>query len=81
MKIAAIDTLRPDSHPNLLWVEIHTDEGLAGLGETFYGAAQAEAPIHAYVALRLLGDDPLAIERQCARRGMCRSRRTTAPGR
>ncbi|HSE78787.1 MAG TPA: mandelate racemase/muconate lactonizing enzyme family protein [Alphaproteobacteria bacterium] len=67
MKIAAIDTLRLESHPNLLWVEVHTDQGLIGLGETFYGAAQAEAQIHAYIAPILVGDDPLAIERHWRR--------------
>ena len=63
MKITAIETIRTESHPNILWVEIHTDQGLAGLGETFYGAAQAEAHIHAYLAPILLGRDPRPIER------------------
>lgn len=63
MKINAIETLRIQEHPNLLWVQLHTDEGLIGLGETFWGACTVEAHIHEYAASRLLGRDPLAIDR------------------
>jgi galactonate dehydratase len=62
MKITAIETLRIAEHPNLLWVHVHTDEGLVGLGETFYGAAAVEGHIHEVVAPRLIGADPLAID-------------------
>ena len=48
--------------PNLLLVEIKTDEGSVGLGETFYGPASAEAHIHEIIAPYLLGKDPLNIE-------------------
>ena len=37
MKVKSIDTIRIEEFPNLLFVEIKTDEGLIGLGETFYG--------------------------------------------
>ena len=36
MKVTAIETIRLEEFPNLLWVEVETDEGLVGLGETFY---------------------------------------------
>src|ERR1700733_5740175 len=36
---------------------------LVGLGETFYGAGAVEAHIHETLAQRLLGRDPLQIER------------------
>ncbi len=62
MKVTAIETLRLDEFPNLLWVQVYTDQGLIGLGETFYGIATAEAHIHEFVAPRLLGADPLLIE-------------------
>ena len=62
MKITAIETLRIAEHPNLLWVHVHTDAGLIGLGETFYGAAAVEAHIHEIVAPRLIGADPLSID-------------------
>ena len=62
MKITAIETLRLDEFPNLLWVHVHTDEGLVGLGETFFGPAAAEAYIHESASPRLLGQDPLRID-------------------
>lgn len=63
MKITKIETLRAEEHPNILWVKVHTNEGLYGLGETFWGAETVEAHIHEFVAPRLLGRDPLAIDR------------------
>lgn len=63
MKVVQIDTLRLDEFPNLLFVEVHTDEGLAGLGETFFGAKAVEAYIHETAASYLLGKDPLCIDR------------------
>ena len=43
MKITAVETIRLGEFPNLLWVHIHTDEGLIGLGETFFGPRAVEA--------------------------------------
>lgn len=63
MKITQIETLRVEEHPNILWVRVRTDEGVAGLGETFWGAQTVEAYLHESVAPRLLGRDPLAIDR------------------
>src|SRR5260221_8476492 len=62
MKITALETLRTDEFSNILWVRVHTDAGLIGLGETFYGAGAVEAQIHDTFAGRLLGRDPLHIE-------------------
>ena len=36
MKITRIETIWLDEQPNTTWVRIHTDDGLIGLGETFY---------------------------------------------
>jgi galactonate dehydratase len=63
MRITRIDTLRLEEFPNLLFVHVHTDEGLVGLGETFFGAQAVEAYVHESVAPYLLGKDPLQIER------------------
>jgi galactonate dehydratase len=66
MKVTGIETVRTDEFPNLLWVRIATDEGLTGLGETFYGPAAAEAHIHGLIAPYLMGKDPRQIERHQA---------------
>ena len=63
MKIEAIETLRLSEFGNLLWVHLHTDTGIVGLGETFFGPQAVEAHIHETVAPLLLGRDPLEIER------------------
>jgi L-alanine-DL-glutamate epimerase-like enolase superfamily enzyme len=57
-RISAIRTLRWQTQPNCLWVEIETDSGVVGLGETFYGAAAVEAIVHDMIAPLLLGKDP-----------------------
>jgi L-alanine-DL-glutamate epimerase-like enolase superfamily enzyme len=62
MKISRIETLRLGEFPNLLFVLVHTDEGLVGLGETFFGARAAEAYVHETAAPYLLGKDPLQID-------------------
>jgi len=62
MKITALETLRLGEFPNLIWVRLHTDEGLVGLGETFFGANEVAAYLHETAAVRLLGKDPSAID-------------------
>jgi galactonate dehydratase len=62
VKITEIETVRIAEHPNLTWVLVRTDEGLVGLGETFYGAAAVEGYLHEIAAPRLLGRDPLSID-------------------
>src|SRR6478609_7046703 len=62
VKITALETILLDEFPNLLWVQIHTDTGHVGIGETFYGARAVEAHIHETLAPRLLAADPLRIE-------------------
>lgn len=67
MKISALETIRLEEFPNLLWVRVFTDQGVSGLGETFYGAQAVEAHIHETLAPMLLGADPLRIEHLNAR--------------
>jgi L-alanine-DL-glutamate epimerase-like enolase superfamily enzyme len=62
LKITGVETVRVAEHPNLSWVQVHTDAGLVGLGETFYGARAVEAYIHETAAPLLLGRDPLQID-------------------
>ena len=33
MKITGFETIWLEEFPNLCWVEVHTDEGLTGLGD------------------------------------------------
>jgi L-alanine-DL-glutamate epimerase-like enolase superfamily enzyme len=63
VKITGVETVCIDALPNLTYVRIHTDEGLIGLGETFFGAQAVTAWIHETAAGYLLGKDPLQIER------------------
>lgn len=63
MKITAIETIWLEEFSNLLWVQVHTDEGLVGLGETFFGPRAVAAYIHESAAPRLLGQDPLLIDK------------------
>jgi L-alanine-DL-glutamate epimerase-like enolase superfamily enzyme len=62
MKITALETIRTEELPNILWVQVHTDEELIGLGETFFGAETVETYIHEYAAPRLIGQDPSRID-------------------
>jgi galactonate dehydratase len=63
MKITAVETVQLAEVSNLVWVEVHTDEGLVGLGETFRNPEATVAYVHETVAPYLLGQDPLLIER------------------
>jgi galactonate dehydratase len=46
-----------------LWVRIHTDEGLIGLGESYPNAEAEAAIVHSRLAAVLLGRDPSAIDK------------------
>jgi L-alanine-DL-glutamate epimerase-like enolase superfamily enzyme len=70
MKITKIETIRlrrgltvHAGQIGYLWVRIHTDRGLVGLGETYPHPASEEAVILDRLAPKLIGRDPLAIER------------------
>ena len=63
MKITAIETINLEQFPNVLWVQVHTDEGVVGLGETFYAVEPAIAHIHQTIAPYLLGANPLQIDK------------------
>ena len=70
MKITAVETIYLprgiDVHVGAityLWVRIHTDEGLIGLGESYPNAEAEAAIVHSRLAAVLLGRDPSAIDR------------------
>ena len=61
-KIVCLRTVRIAERPNLIWLELETDDGLVGLGESFRGAQATEAVIHEQVAPWLIGRDARWIE-------------------
>jgi galactonate dehydratase len=61
-RIIALRTIRIAERPNLIWLEIETEEGLTGLGESFRGAQAVEAVLHEQVAPWLIGRDARQIE-------------------
>ncbi|MBA2248094.1 MAG: mandelate racemase/muconate lactonizing enzyme family protein [Chloroflexia bacterium] len=63
MRVTAVETLRLDEFSNIIFVRVHTDAGIVGLGETWFGAQAVEAYIHETVAPYLLGKSPLHIDR------------------
>ena len=66
MKIVAVETLRPAVQPNLLFLQLHTDDGTVGLGESFFGARAVEAYLHetaADVVLRATDPTPEGMAR------------------
>jgi L-alanine-DL-glutamate epimerase-like enolase superfamily enzyme len=62
MKIVALETVQLEEFPNLVWLRLHTEDGLIGLGETFFGADEVAAYLHHSAAPRLLGRDATAID-------------------
>src|SRR4029077_1953569 len=70
MKITAVETIYLPRGISVhvgaityLWVRIHTDEGLIGLGETDQNREGEAAIVHSRLATVLLGRDPGAIDR------------------
>jgi galactonate dehydratase len=63
VKIIALETVQAPAYSNMVWVRLHTDEGLVGLGETFRNPQATVAYLHETCAPYLLGQDPLRIER------------------
>ncbi|MEQ9815328.1 MAG: mandelate racemase/muconate lactonizing enzyme family protein [Azospirillaceae bacterium] len=59
MRIVALETLYHRSRPNVVYLRLETDDGIVGLGETFYGGEAVAAYAHEAIAPLLLGVDPL----------------------
>ncbi len=62
LKITAVETILDPERPLLLWVRVHTDAGLVGLGETFQSPEAVAGIIHGTLAKVLIGQDPTRIE-------------------
>jgi galactonate dehydratase len=63
MRLVELRTIRLSDWPSLGWVELVTDEGIVGLGETTLHLDAVEGYLHEVAAPRILGDDPRDIER------------------
>jgi len=63
VKIEKIETIWLDEYPHTLWLRIHTNDGLIGLGETFYAPRAVAAIIHDVLANLLIGQSAFDIER------------------
>ncbi len=62
MKITQIETIRVGQFPDLIFVQVHTDNGIIGLGETWYAASTVEAAIHDHFGPLLIGRNAEDIE-------------------
>jgi L-alanine-DL-glutamate epimerase-like enolase superfamily enzyme len=62
MIISAVETLRIAERPNLVWVRLRTEEGITGLGESWFGSGPVETDVHERIAPLLVGEDPACIE-------------------
>jgi galactonate dehydratase len=66
VKITKLETVWLDAHPHTLWLRIHTDDGLIGLGETYYAPRAVAALIHDVLANLLIGRSAFDIEQHWA---------------
>src|ERR1700722_17352980 len=62
MRIIGVETIQAQAYGNLVWVQLHTDDGIVGLGETFRNPQATIAYIHETCAPFLIGQDPLHRE-------------------
>ncbi|MBW3536953.1 MAG: mandelate racemase/muconate lactonizing enzyme family protein [Actinobacteria bacterium] len=56
--VTAVQTLRLAAHPDYIWVQIETDDGFVGTGETMPRVGPVERVVHDVLAPLLLGGDP-----------------------
>lgn len=62
MKITKVETIHVGEFANILFVQIHTNEGLVGLGDTYYTPETTRTFIHEVGAPMLIGHDPRDVE-------------------
>jgi L-alanine-DL-glutamate epimerase-like enolase superfamily enzyme len=61
-RLERIETIRLESQPNILWVEVTDENGVTGLGETYYVPGAVEAVLHDVIGPLVLGTDAQRIE-------------------
>jgi len=62
-QIRTVRSIRLPDRANLIWVEIETEDGLTGLGETFRAPVAVEGALHDLLVPLILGQDSRQIER------------------
>jgi L-alanine-DL-glutamate epimerase-like enolase superfamily enzyme len=67
MRLTELITIRREELPSLGWLQLVTDEGIIGLGETCLHLDAVEGYLHEVAAPRLLGEEPRDIERHARR--------------
>jgi len=65
MRVTAIETIRQPDRPAYLWLQIHTDEGLIGLGEAQRGIEAVDAILHGSAAAAHCAASSIAAPRRC----------------
>ena len=68
MKVTGLETILVGEFPNLCYVRVHTDEGVSGLGETFFGAEAVSAWVHETAAVLPARQGPAPDRRATGRR-------------
>jgi L-alanine-DL-glutamate epimerase-like enolase superfamily enzyme len=61
--VQAIETVRWQAQPNLVWVRVLTSAGAVGLGETYYLPGAVESVVHDLAADLLIGEPAGAISK------------------
>lgn len=62
MKITGLETFQIPQFPLSLFLRVHTDEGLVGLGESTNQPDAIEGAVHGFLAPRVLGREAEDIE-------------------
>src|SRR3972149_9052823 len=62
MKITKIETIQVKEFFHVLWVQVYTDEGQVGLGETWYLPRAVASVIHDVYSAHLIGRNPMDRE-------------------
>jgi len=60
--ITRIETFMHPDYSKIIWVRLHTSDGLVGLGETSFGPEAVQAWVHESAAEFLLGADPMKLD-------------------
>lgn len=62
MKITSVETVQLPDHPRHIWVLVHTDEGITGIGEGTDKVELTKTAVHNFCSEIVLGQDPLRNE-------------------